>query len=104
MQWSTGAVKKTLEESRAWMAEVLPTEKTCDTDKFAIMLKTGAGAGDGDGEAAVGEGRMIGLVGTNRWCEQGMETGYCVNREFWGKGYATEAFGCFLTYFWTLSG
>lgn len=31
-----------------------------------------------------------------------METGYCLNREYWGKGFATEAFSLFLRYYWTL--
>lgn len=53
---------------------------------------------------ARGELKCIGIVGTNRWSEQGMETGYCINKAYWGRGYATEAFKLFLEYYWTLEG
>ena len=46
--------------------------------------------------------KMIGLVGTNRNSPQGLETGYCVNIKYWGKGYAGEAFKAFLELYWTL--
>jgi len=48
--------------------------------------------------------KMIGLVGTNRWSKEGMETGYCVNIKYWGKGYAGEAFPAFLKLFWAFPG
>jgi RimJ/RimL family protein N-acetyltransferase len=89
-------------------------------DKFALLLKDsgsdsnidgeggeeGEGEG-GEGEAGKGEGKglkMIGFVGTNRWCEQGLEVGYCLNRGYWGKGFITEGFRAFLEIFWGLSG
>ena len=42
------------------------------------------------------------MVGTNRYSDQGMETGYCLNIKYWGKGYAGEAFTGFLSLFWSL--
>jgi RimJ/RimL family protein N-acetyltransferase len=59
-------------------------------DKYFIVLK--------------GENKVIGIIGTNRWSEQGMEMGYCVNIHYWGKGYATEALKAFLDLFWSLPG
>jgi RimJ/RimL family protein N-acetyltransferase len=47
---------------------------------------------------------MIGMVGTNRWSPHGMEVGYCINLKYWGRGYGSEAFGCFLELFWGLEG
>lgn len=76
----------------------MPNDINPEIDKFAIILK---------GEInAKGQPKMIGMVGTNRWSANspGMETGYCLNIEYWGKGYATEAFRSFLEYYWTLSG
>jgi RimJ/RimL family protein N-acetyltransferase len=47
---------------------------------------------------------MIGMVGTNRWSQHGMETGYCMNYAYWGQGYGGEAFRLFLQLYWTLPG
>ena len=58
--------------------------------------RTGGGKGKGL--------KMIGFVGTNRWCEQGLEVGYCLNRAYWGRGYITEGFRAFLEIFWGLPG
>jgi RimJ/RimL family protein N-acetyltransferase len=79
---------------------MLPNEINQEIDKFAIILR---------GEMnSKGTPKMIGMVGTNRWSTntpgKEMETGYCLNMAYWGKGYATEAFTCFLKYFWTISG
>jgi hypothetical protein len=76
----------------------LPSAENQEIDKFAIMLKSPPGKREGEGD------KMIGIVGTNRWSEQGMETGYCINIEEWGKGYASEAFKAFLEWFWGLPG
>jgi RimJ/RimL family protein N-acetyltransferase len=48
--------------------------------------------------------KMIGMVGTNRFSPQGLETGYCINIRYWGKGYATEGFRAFLSLYWNLAG
>jgi RimJ/RimL family protein N-acetyltransferase len=67
-----------------------------EIDKFALLLK---------GERnEKGELKMVGFVGTNRWCEQGLEVGYCLNIKYWGKGYTTEGFRAFLEVFWELPG
>jgi RimJ/RimL family protein N-acetyltransferase len=96
--WSTEPKKTSLEESRVLMGSILPNDINPDIDKFAIML---------EGERnSRGDMKMIGLVGTNRWSSNslGLETGYCLNISYWGCGYATEAFACFLEYFWSLEG
>ena len=68
------------------------------------------GDNDDGNEGAAGGDKIeekptfIGIVGTNRWSDQGMETGYALNKKFWGRGYATEAFMLFLDYYWGLSG
>lgn len=74
---------------------------TTKIDKFAIMLKDVPSNSGVKTKNSAGEPKCIGITGTNRWSPQGMETGYCLNRDYWGKGYATEAFGLFLKYFWT---
>lgn len=51
-----------------------------------------------------GKAKMIGMVGTNRWSPHGMETGYCMNFDYWGQGYGGEAFRLFLSLYWTLPG
>jgi len=95
--------------------KILPTEDNNEIDKYAIILKSSSettkagGEEGGEGEEGKKGGerekeKMIGLVGTNRLSEQGMEVGYCLNREYWGKGYATEAFSSFLSHYWTLPG
>lgn len=47
---------------------------------------------------------MIGVVGTNRPSPQGLEVGYVIDPFYWGQGYASEAFACFLKLYWTLPG
>jgi RimJ/RimL family protein N-acetyltransferase len=87
--------KNTLEESREFLIQfILPTEETWDVDKYALLLK--------NGKNEKGDLKMVGFVGTNRWCEQGMEVGYCLNISFWGKGYITEGFKAFLELYWGL--
>lgn len=51
-----------------------------------------------------GKPKMVGMLGTNRYSDEGMETGYCLNIAYWGKGYAGEAFKGFLELFWSLPG
>jgi RimJ/RimL family protein N-acetyltransferase len=98
-----------VEESREWLLTyILNVDEKGEVDpgidKFALLLKGVDGDGDGEGERD-GKGlKMIGFVGTNRWCEQGLEVGYCLNRRYWGKGFVTEGFGEFLRVFWGLSG
>jgi len=75
---------------------ILPTPETHDIDKFALLLKGGR-----DGRGGL---KMVGFVGTNRWCEQGMDVGYCMNISYWGQGYATEGMRAFLKLFWDLPG
>lgn len=98
------------EKSRPWMVSMLPNAEQPDIDKFAIMLlSTPSQIGKGAEEMEQDKKpKMIGLVGTNRWCKEGegtgLETGYCLNNKYWGMGYATEALSMFLKYYWTLSG
>jgi RimJ/RimL family protein N-acetyltransferase len=117
--------KNRMEESREWLLKyILNVNEEGETDpgidKFALWLKTGEEGGGGGGEDGEGEGggegeletggrkgkklKMIGFVGTNRWCEQGLEVGYCLNRAYWGRGYITEGFRAFLEIFWELHG
>jgi RimJ/RimL family protein N-acetyltransferase len=94
---SSKPAKKSIEESKQWMIDyILPTPETHDIDKFALLLK--------DSGNEKGELKMIGFVGTNRWCEQGMDVGYCMNISYWGHGYATEGMRAFLKLFWELPG
>lgn len=81
---------RNLEESKAFLTSVLPTAANPDIEKFAIMLKD--------------QNVMVGFAGTNRLGPQGMETGYCVKRKYWGMGYASEGFGLFLDMYWGLEG
>ena len=106
--------KNSVEESREWLLKyILDVNEEGETDegidKFALLLKSddedGGGEGEGRTGARKGKGlKMIGFVGTNRWCEQGLEVGYCLNRAYWGRGYITEGFRAFLEIFWGLPG
>jgi RimJ/RimL family protein N-acetyltransferase len=69
---------------------------------FFFFVEKKEGYGRGFKEGANEE--ETGMVGTNRWCKQGMEVGYCMNVRYWGKGYATEGFRAFLELFWGLPG
>lgn len=94
-----------IEETRKFMVKsVLPTPETADTDKFAIILKDVPANAGLQVTNARGQPKNIGLVGTNRWSEQGMEAGYCLSVAYWGHGFATEAMKCFLDLYWTLPG
>jgi RimJ/RimL family protein N-acetyltransferase len=107
--------KNRMEESREWLLKyILNVNEEGETDsgidKFALLLKSDGRDEDGEGEEE-GEReekgkklKMIGFVGTNRWCEQGLEVGYCLNRAYWGRGYITEGFRAFLEIFWELPG
>ena len=75
---------------------ILPTKEAWDIDKYALLLK--------DEKNEKGGLKMVGFVGTNRWCEKGMEVGYCSNVGYWGTGYITEGFKAFLELYWTLPG
>jgi RimJ/RimL family protein N-acetyltransferase len=93
--------KNTIEESKDWLVKYILNlgeggAVDPEIDKFALLLK---GEKNKDGEL-----KMVGFVGTNRWCEQGLEVGYCLNIKYWGKGYITEGFRAFLEVFWELSG
>jgi RimJ/RimL family protein N-acetyltransferase len=97
LKHSSKPAKKTLEESKDWMVNfILPTKETPDIDKFALLLK--------NEKNEKGKLKMVGFVGTNRWCEQGMDVGYCLNIAYWNHGYATEGMKAFLDIFWSLPG
>jgi RimJ/RimL family protein N-acetyltransferase len=109
VMWSTKPRKNSLEESRQFMIEfILPTKENWCVDKYAFLLKEDVGeekgGRDGKGEGGDGEGslKMIGFAGTNRWCEQGLEVGYCMNIKYWGRGFASEGFKKFLEVYWGL--
>ena len=106
-----------------YMPKVLNSAAQPDIDKWAILLRpefvssssveqstpsssippstTRSPDARVDGDET---GVFIGVVGTNRWSDQGMETGYSLNRAYWGKGFATEAFQGFLKMYWTIAG
>lgn len=85
------------------MTKSLPGGESLDTNKFAILLRP-IEENPQPWINEKGKPKFIGMVGTNRWSEQGLETGYCMNLNYWGKGYATEAFAAFLKLYWTLPG
>ena len=80
----------------------LPTPDNPKIDKFAILLRP-VPENPEPYINAQGKPKMVGLVGTNRMSDHGLETGYCMNIKYWGRGYAGEAFAAFLKYYWTLS-
>ena len=99
----TQNVKETVEEAKELMLGQLLSLDNPDIDKFAILLRPVEGNMQ-PWVNAKGRPKMIGMVGTNRFSDQGLETGYCINLKYWGKGYAGEGFKGFLDLFWTLPG
>jgi RimJ/RimL family protein N-acetyltransferase len=83
------------------MLSQLPLPDNPDIDKFAILLRP-VEENAKPWTNKQGKPKMIGMTGTNRWSHQGMETGYFMNVDYWGKGYASEAFAGFLQLFWSL--
>jgi RimJ/RimL family protein N-acetyltransferase len=81
----------------------LPSPDNPDINKFAILLRPVEGNMQ-PWVNAKGRPKMVGMVGTNRFSDQGLETGYCINLKYWGKGYAGEGFKGFLDLFWSLPG
>ncbi|KAM3076318.1 hypothetical protein ACMFMG_007138 [Clarireedia jacksonii] len=107
--WSTHAPKVIREDAVALMTKLLPAEQGGEEggiDKFAVMLREEGGEGSEGGKAAEtnsnSKPKMIGFIGTNRPSPQGLEFGYCINYDYWGKGYATEAARMFLDTYWGL--
>ncbi|RDW65435.1 hypothetical protein BP5796_10127 [Coleophoma crateriformis] len=94
VKWLFIEPTSSLEESKAWMITRLPTPENPDIDKLAVMLPNH----NSPNEPA----KMIGLVGTNRYSPQGLETGYMLHSSYWGRGYGKEAFKEFLKWFWAL--
>jgi hypothetical protein len=35
---------------------------------------------------------------------QGMNVGYCLNYDYWGRGYTSEAFNKFIEMYWVFEG
>lgn len=66
-----------------------------DTDRFLKLEEENALSGDRYNWGVVerSSGRLMGTVGISRLESESGELGYILNREFWGKGYATEAAG-----------
>lgn len=95
------------------MGFILPNAKNPEIDKFAVLLKTSRSSDASKGDEG-GEPKMIGFIGTNRWCdypssqegvkeeakEKAMEVGFCFDLAYWRQGYATEALSAFLEWFW----
>lgn len=82
MRWST---HKSLEETKQW---ILYEEKNCKSDKnytWGIVLKE--------------TGELVGSMGANYKENSGRyEIGYVLAKEYWRKGYATEATKCMMNY------
>ena len=85
------------------MQSQLPSLENPDIDKYAILLKP-IEENPKPWVNGKGKPKMIGMTGTNRYSDEGMETGYCLNIAYWGRGYAGEAFRGFLECFWNLDG
>ncbi|RDW59723.1 hypothetical protein BP6252_12810 [Coleophoma cylindrospora] len=94
VKWLSIDPTSSLEESKALMITKLATPENPDIDKLAVMLPNH----NSPNEPA----RMIGLVGTNRYSPQGLETGYMLLSSYWGRGYGKEAFKEFLKWYWAL--
>ncbi|CAG8955423.1 hypothetical protein HYFRA_00010288 [Hymenoscyphus fraxineus] len=90
-----------LDSARQFMQTILPNSINPDIDKFAILLRPVV-ENEQPWTNGMGRPKMIGFVGTNRWSEQGLETGYIFDVEYWGRGYAGEALGAFLGIYWGL--
>ena len=81
---SRGVPLKTIEESRQWMADVLPSGSHPFT--YAVLLRNTS-------EIGKCSAQMIGIVGV---MHDPPELGYVFNPDYWGRGYASEALPVFL--------
>ncbi|EAW12361.1 GNAT family N-acetyltransferase [Aspergillus clavatus NRRL 1] len=93
---------QSIQDTREWMASKIFTEGPEDilggSFAYAIIERGCSGTAS---EASPSDGRVIGAVYLNELvpCP---EIGYCIQPEYWGKGYATEALGKFLEAWWAL--
>ena len=75
--WST-LPHATLEETRAWLGSMLAADAAGDSDEFVLEH----------------EGELIGKLGAWRL----PEIGFFVRREFWRRGFASEALDAYIAY------
>ncbi|KAG9232051.1 acyl-CoA N-acyltransferase [Amylocarpus encephaloides] len=101
LMWTSQGIQESKEAALELMLKVLPNEENPNIDKFALLLRPVA-ENPMPYTNAQGKPKMVGMVGTNRMSDHGLETGYCMNIKYWGRGYAGEAFAAFLKYYWTL--
>jgi RimJ/RimL family protein N-acetyltransferase len=91
---SSQTAKKTLEETEAWLQPVTKSATRPWVENYAIILRLS------DPKDIVEPPKMIGTVGVQGLAEvaEGKRSniGYMINRNFWGRGYATEALNAFL--------
>lgn len=85
----------TLVEAEAIMRTRLPSEEEPWMENYAILEKSLPGE-------ETSKPVMIGCIGIPRLAEDldGVEVGYGLHPDFWGKGYATEALQLFIKHYW----
>ena len=87
MKWTSSLVPDSdIDKTIQWMAKSLPSQNAT-TFNFSV-------------EELANPGSVIGTVGSH--VPEPPECGYMFRKEFWGRGYATEALGAWLGVYWTL--
>lgn len=77
-------MKKTLEESKAFMLQGLRAAKP-DNDQFCLMVSPDPIAKEPNLKP-----KMIGVIGVIRKGDDGYEFGYTINHRYWKRGYGAK--------------
>ncbi|KAE9379965.1 acyl-CoA N-acyltransferase [Stipitochalara longipes BDJ] len=99
-RWSHRPPTQDLEAAKKLIVIRFPSAEKPFIENYAIILKNSNGNGNEAGEESK-ESEMIGVIGIPRLSHDGLagEVGYGIMPSFWGKGYASEALGLFVRYY-----
>lgn len=74
--------------------KALPTPENPTVENYAISLKSSVDFSEN------GKPKLIGTIGPYRVNPDAAQLGYGLHRDYWGKGYGTEALKLFIKFYW----